>query len=85
MKETFSVKFNTELNDKIYCVESPEVVRPAGSGAYTAMRYRTTNQGAAIAYKGKYRTFVAGFPFETIIEREERDKMMSEVLNFLIK
>jgi hypothetical protein len=85
MKETFSVKFNTELNDKIYCVESPEVVRPAGQGASTAMRYRTTNQGAAIAYKGKYRTFVAGFPFETIIEREERDKMMSEVLNFLIK
>jgi hypothetical protein len=85
MKETFSVKFNTELNDKIYCVESPEVVRPAGDGASTAMRYRTTNQGAAIAYNGKYRTFVAGFPFETIIEREERDKMMSEVLNFLIK
>ena len=85
MKETFSVKFNTELNDKIYCVESPEVVRPAGDGASTAMRYRTTNQGAAIAYNGKYRTFVAGFPFETIIEREERDKMMCEVLKFLIK
>lgn len=85
MKETFSVKFNTELNDKIYCVESPEVVRPAGDGASTAMRYRTTNQGAAIAYNGRYRTFVAGFPFETIIEREERDKMMCEVLKFLIK
>ena len=85
MKETFSVNFNTELNDKIYCVESPEIVRPVGSGAYTAMRYRTTNQGAAIAYNGKYRTFVAGFPFETIVEREERDKMMSQVLKFLIK
>lgn len=86
MKETFSVKFNTELNDKIYCVESPEIVRPAGKGAYTVMRYRTSNQGAAIAYNGNtYRTFVAGFPFETIIEREERDKMMQEVLKFLIK
>lgn len=85
MKETFAVKFNTELNDKIYCVESPEVVRPAGSGAYTAMRYRASNQGAAVAYNGSYRTFVAGFPFETIIDRAERDKMMTEVLGFLIK
>ena len=85
MKEPFSVKFNTELNDKIYCVESPEVVRPAGNGAYTVMRYRTSNQGAAVAYNGKYRTFVAGFPFETILEREERDRMMTEVLKFLIK
>ena len=85
MKETFSVKFNTELCDTIYCVESPEVVRPAGSGAYTAMRYRTSNQGAAVAYNGSYRTFVAGFPFETIVDSAERDKMMSEVLEFLIK
>ena len=85
MKETFSVKFNTELNDKIYCVDSPEVVRPAGSGAYIAMRYRTSNQGAAVAYNGPYRTFVAGFPFETIVDEAERDKMMREVLKFLIK
>ena len=85
MKSTYSVKFNTELNDKIYCVESPEVVSPAGSGAYVAMRYRTTNQSAAIAYNGKYRTFVAGFPFETILDEAERNKMMSSVLAFLIK
>ena len=61
------------------------MVRPAGNGAYTVMRYRTSNQGAAVAYNGKYRTFVAGFPFETILEREERDMMMAEVLKFLIK
>ena len=85
MKDTYSVKFNTELNDKIYCVESPEIVAPAGSGAYTAMRYRTSNQSAAVAYNGKYRTFVAGFPFETIIDESERNKMMSSVLTFLIK
>lgn len=85
MKSTYSVKFNTELNDKIYCVESPEIVTPAGSGAYVAMRYRTTNQSAAIAYNGKYRTFVAGFPFETILDEAERNKMMSSVLAFLIK
>ncbi|MBQ6612124.1 MAG: N-acetylmuramoyl-L-alanine amidase [Alistipes sp.] len=81
----FGVKFNTELNDKIYCVESPEVVRAAGKNAYTAMRYRASNQPAAIIYSGKYRTFVAGFPFETIMSSEERDALMKGVLGYLIK
>lgn len=81
----FGVEFNTELSDEIYRVESPEVVRPAGKQAYTAMRYRTSNQPAAVLYAGKYRTFVAGFPFETINSQEERDAMMSGVLGYLIK
>jgi hypothetical protein len=79
------VKFNTELNDKIYSVESPEVVKPAGSDAYIAMRYRDTNQSAAVAYNGSYRSLVLGFPFETIVDGATRDKMMDEVLAFLIK
>ena len=81
----FSVEFNTELNDEIYCVESPEVVRPAGKQAYTAMRYRASNQPAAALYTGSYRTFVAGFPFETIKSSEERDAMMKGILRYLIK
>ena len=81
----FDVEFNTELSDEIYCVESPEVVRPAGKQAYTAMRYRATNQPAAAVYAGDYRCFVAGFPFETIRSDELRDAMMSNVLRFLIK
>lgn len=84
-KSGFGVEFNTELNDKIYCVESPEVVRAAGKGAYTAMRYRASNQPSAIIFSGKYRTFVAGFPFETIIDAEERDAMMKGILSYLIK
>ena len=79
------VKFNTELNGKIYSVESPEVVTPAGSDAYIAMRYRDTNQSAAVAYNGSYRSLVLGFPFETIVDGATRDKMMDEVLAFLIK
>lgn len=81
----FSVEFNTELTDEIYCVESPEVVRPAGKQAYTAMRYRASNQPAAALYTGSYRTFVAGFPFETIKSSEERDAMMKGILSYLIK
>ena len=84
MRTPFNVTFNTELNDTIYRVESPEIVH-AASGASVAMRYRSTNQPAASAYAGKYRTFVAGFPFETIVSKAERDHMMSQILSFLIK
>ena len=84
-KGDFGVEFNTELCREIYCVESPEVVRASGKQAYTAMRYRSTNQPAATVYGGKYRTFVAGFPFETILSSEERDAMMKGVLSYLIK
>ena len=81
----FGVRFNTELSSEIYCVESPEVVRAAGKQTYTAMRYRSTNQPAATLHSGKYRIFVAGFPFETILSTEERDAMMRGVLSYLIK
>jgi hypothetical protein len=84
-KGDFGVEFNTELNDEIYCVESPEVVRAAGKQTYTAMRYRSTNQPAATLYAGKYRVFVAGFPFETIISSAERDAMMAGILGYIIK
>ena len=84
-KGDFGVEFNTELNDEVYCVESPEVVRAAGKQAYTAMRYRATNQPAATLYSGKYRVFVAGFPFETILSAEERDAMMKGILGYIIK
>lgn len=77
------MRFATELNDSIYRVESPDVLLPAGKGAFTALRYTANNQGAGVAYAGKYRTFVAGFPFETIVDAEVRDRFMAQALRFL--
>lgn len=77
------MRFATCLNDSIYRVESPDVLLPAGKGAFTALRYTANNQGAGVAYIGKYRTFVVGFPFETITDAETRDRFMSQVLRFL--
>lgn len=77
------MRFATCLNDSIYRVESPDVLLPAGKGAFTALRYTANNQGAGVAYIGKYRTFVVGFPFETITDAQTRDRFMSQVLRFL--
>lgn len=77
--------FNTELRSDIYRVESPEVVLPKGKGASVAMRYTAGGQSAGVAYAGAYRTVVMGFPFETILDDAERDKLMSNTLKFLTK
>lgn len=79
------VNFNTALREDIYCVESPEVLRPAGKGAATVMRYASNNQTAAAAYSGDYRCVVLGFPFETILSAEERDELMSVMLKYVDK
>ncbi|MBQ5623681.1 MAG: xanthan lyase [Alistipes sp.] len=78
------VSFNREPSGVCYGVESPGSVVPYGKDAYIAMRYMTNNQSAAVAYNGtKYRTFVMGFPFETIMDEQQRHILMRGVLNFL--
>ena len=49
------------------------------------MRYTAGGQSAGVAYAGAYRTVVMGFPFETILDDAERDKLMSNTLKFLTK
>jgi hypothetical protein len=78
------VSFNREPSGVCYGVESPGSVVPYGKDAHIAMRYMTNNQSAAVAYNGtKYRTFVMGFPFETIMDEQQRHILMRGVLNFL--
>ncbi|MDE6140564.1 MAG: xanthan lyase [Alistipes sp.] len=79
----YDIRFATERNDSIYRVESPDVLQPAGKGAFTSLRYTSNNQSAGVAFVGKYRTFVVGFPFETIVDAEIRDKFMAQALRFL--
>lgn len=77
--------FNTELSEDIYSVESPEVVRACDSGCINALQYANTQEAAAVAYKGDYSTFVMGFPYETITNGAEREKLMSDILTWIIK
>ena len=78
-------KFSNELNDKCYCVESPDAIFPADPATgYTIMRYRENNIPAGVASrKPGYRTCVLGFPFETIEDAAGRELLMGKVLEFL--
>ncbi|MCK7533307.1 MAG: hypothetical protein MZV63_20890 [Marinilabiliales bacterium] len=65
--------FNTGTADEIYAAEAPDAIEPADRHSFTAFRYSENNTSAAVMHRGEVRSFVMGFPFETIISREERD------------
>ena len=76
-------RFNTELNNECYAVESPDAILPADKQSFVVMQYPDCGLSAAVGYKGDYRSLVVGFPFETITDSASRDRLMSEVLTFL--
>lgn len=78
-------EYSDNLNSAIYAVGSPDSFYAANDKGATIMRYSENNLVAGIAYNpGNYRTVVIGFPFETITEQDQRNALMSQILNFLI-
>ena len=71
----------TQLNEKQYAVPAPDCLTPIGP-AYSTFIYQPTRHSAGIAYKGNYRTFVLGFPFESITQATDRAHVMRAILNF---
>ncbi len=80
-----SLIFNTGFSEKIYSVEAPDAIEPAGKGAICAFRYSENNASAGVAFRGGYKTVILGFPFETILSDEERDKLMNQIISFFEK
>ena len=75
-----TLTFPTQVNDKMYAVPSPDCLLPAG-GSYSTFVYTPGNYGAGITYMGTdYRTFVLGFPFESIEGTQQRAQVMKAVL-----
>jgi hypothetical protein len=81
---TGNFSFNTGSADEIYAAEAPDAIEPADKASSTAFRYSENNTSAAVMHMGEVRSFVMGFPFETIMSQEERDSLMKQVLNFLL-
>ncbi len=71
-----------KVNEKNYSVPAPESIIPI-SPAFPALKYIEGNSSAGIAYKGHYRTFIMGFPFESIDTEEHRAEIMAGILQFL--
>jgi hypothetical protein len=82
---TGKFSFNTGYLPQIYSVESPDAIEAAGKGAVTILRYSQNNTSAGVAYNGRPKTVAIGFPFETIIDNNERDLLMKQILGFFGK
>ena len=77
-------RFNDEYRPDRYIVEAPDALNPAGEGAFSVMRYVENGRTAGVACEADGRTFVVGFPFESILSRTERDRLMRDALKFLL-
>lgn len=71
------------LNEEHYAATSADILQPV-KPAYTAMQY-TDGYGAAVAYRGNYRLFVMGFPFECIQDVHKQSNIMRGILNYLLQ
>lgn len=76
-------EFRTRPSRSCYGVETADALRPVGERSFAVMRYGDSGRTAAVANDGSRRTFVAGFPFETIRSEEQRERLMGDVLRFL--
>ena len=79
---TGNYTYHNELNEASYVVEAPDAIEPATKEAYTVMRYTESNLSAGVAYQGEYKTYIMGFPFETIRTACEREALMDAILQF---
>jgi hypothetical protein len=71
------------VNEQCYAVPSPDCLT-ALSPAYTAFVYQPSRYSAGVAFKGSYRVFTLGFPFEAIQGEGERNRVMQGVMGFLL-
>jgi hypothetical protein len=74
-------RYNVQLNDSIYAVESPDEITPV-NGSKIILRYNRNNFSAATAYKNEYGVIVFGFPFETITGKEQRNNLMKSIIKY---
>ena len=77
--------FMTKEGYPQYRVEAPDALEPVDKNGMRVYRYSDTSMNAGVAYDGKQRIIVLGFPFESIIGEAERAGVMRGVMNFLVK
>lgn len=72
-----------QLNEMHYAVPQSDILMPTNEKAFPTMIYKNETC-AAIAYQGTdFHTFTMGFPFECIIDKQQRESIMRGILKFL--
>jgi hypothetical protein len=79
-RRSFEVNINTAMGGDSYAIEQCDIITPASGNASTIMTYDDTEQSAAVVTPCG---IILGFPIESILEEEERDKLMRSMLKYL--
>jgi len=74
--------FNAGQRSDIYTVESPDILAPAAEGAFIPFRYASNHTTASVAWNGKYKSLVLGFPLEAIIHQVELNQLGRQIIEF---
>lgn len=69
-------------NSGIYPVPYPDVLGVEKDGV-AVMYYGATDEVAAVRYEGRGRVVALGFPFESIVEADQRAEVMRRAIEFL--
>ena len=79
--------FYNSMNDRCYCVETPDGIAPASSKTgSTFIRYDDTDISAGVCHEGNgYRAVSLGFPIETLKEEKSIDNIIKTTLDFFSK
>lgn len=79
------LQYASKPNGSVYAVESPDAVASAVRGkSHTILTYAENGKSAAVASNSKESAVITiGFPFETIIGENERNRLMEQMLLFL--
>ena len=87
VNKEFSKKYynyNKSLGKFQYAVESPDAI-DCVNGSTVVHSFEGSNLPCAVAYKGRYRTYISSVPFESIVTQSARDALMKEIVDFLLK
>ena len=71
-------------NSQIYCVESPDGLKPSAKSGKTIYRYADSGISAAVVHQGNgYKAVSFGFPLESLESYEMTNDMMINILEYL--
>ena len=80
--ENGRIRFYQERNTRVYNVEAPDGLMPAGKNCHSILRYSDTNISAATCFNaGKYKTACFGIPLETL----EDNGVMTDVIRSVLE
>jgi hypothetical protein len=79
------LEYHTNANENSYFAEEVDVLLPADRKAWVAGWYNGGDEAAIVVSHTGGKTIVMGFPFETITDSGQRDKLMQRFLQYMFK